>query len=294
MYKKLETALAEKGWWKVKAAKKVASFSEKFLRKNIRRRLFSPVQERFGGCLRTMITGGAAIDPAVARGFRELGFTFLQGYGLTESSPIIAVNRDAAFKDDAAGLPLPSMEVKIAGDGEILAAGPNIMQGYYQNPEGTREILKDGWLHTGDLGYLDKDGFLHIQGRKKSLIVTPGGKKIHPEEIEEEILKSPWVAECLVWGGTADNPGDNEEIEAVVVPDAEYLAGQGLVKSGDDGGAMEERLVREVKQRCRNLAPYKRVARITVRDHEFEKTTTKKIKRFLYVNNPAGSGGPQL
>ena len=180
--------------------KQLAAFLEKTLRLNIRRLVFAKVHQKLGGHLRILISGGAAIDPAVARGFRELGIIFLQGYGLTESAPIIAVNRNGAFRDDAAGLPLPSVEVRIAEDGEILARGPNIMKGYYNNPDATREALEDGWLHTGDLGYLDDEGFLYIQGRKKSVIVTPAGKKIYPEEVEAEILKSPCISECLVWG----------------------------------------------------------------------------------------------
>jgi len=291
IYKKIQAAMVEKGLWKVNAAKKVARFSETVLRKDIRRKIFSKVHEKFGGSLRTLISGGAAIDPEVARGFRELGVTFLQGYGLTESAPIIAVNRDRAFKDDAAGLPLPSVEVKIAEDGEILARGPNIMVGYYNNPEATRETLEDGWLHTGDLGYLDNGGFLHIQGRKKAVIVTPAGKKIYPEEVEAEILKSPYILECLVWGEAKHDPGEEPEVLAIVVPNTEYFVNQGIEKTGAADSARVETILRvEVKERCKNLAPYKRVTRLTVRHEEFEKTTTKKIKRYLYTGRPASMG----
>ena len=286
IYKKIAAGMAEKGMWKVNAAKKVASFSESLLRKNIRRKIFARVHEKFGGSLRILISGGAAIDPAVAKGFRELGITFLQGYGLTESSPIIAVNRNEAHKDEAAGLPLPSVEVRIAEDGEILARGPNIMQGYYNNPEATREALADGWLHTGDLGYLDDEGFLYIQGRKKAVIVTPGGKKVYPEEVEAEILKCPYILECLVWGGTGSDP-DQIEVHAIVVPNIEYFVGQGIEQKGAvDTARVEEILRKEVKERCLNLASFKRVTRLQVRLEEFEKTTTKKIKRYLYTGKP--------
>jgi long-chain acyl-CoA synthetase len=274
--------------WKVNAAKRVASFSEKVLRKDIRRKIFAKVHKKLGGSLRTLISGGAAIDPEVARGFRELGVTFLQGYGLTESAPIIAVNRDEAFKDDAAGLPVPSTEVKIAEDGEILARGPNIMVGYYNNPEATIETLKDGWLHTGDLGYLDSEGFLYIQGRKKAVIVTPGGKKIYPEEVEAEILKSPYILECLIWGEAGDDPGEEPEVRAIVVPNTDYFISQGIEKMGAVDAARVEAILRaEVKESCKNLAPYKRVTKLTVRHEEFEKTTTKKIKRYLYAGKSA-------
>ena len=281
MYKKIEAAMVEQGLWKVNAAKKIAAFTEKYLRWDIRRLLFAKVHRKLGGCLRILISGGAAIDPAVAKGFRELGIEFLQGYGLTESAPIIAVNRNKAFHDNAAGLPLPSVEVKIADDGEILARGPNIMKGYYNNPEGTREALEDGWLHTGDLGTIDADGFLYIQGRKKAVIVTPAGKKIYPEEVETEILKSPYISECVVWGQTTDNPGAEPEIKAIIVPNLEYFALQGL--NAGDKPLVESVLRKEAKERCQKLAAFKRITKLVVQHEELEKTTTRKVKRYLYA-----------
>jgi len=283
IYKKIEAAMAEKGIGKVNAAKKFAALIEKYLGWNVRRLLFAEVHKRLGGHLRILISGGAAIDPAVARGFRELGIEFLQGYGLTESAPIITVNRNKAFRDNSAGLPLPSVDLKIAEDGEILARGPNIMRGYYNNPDATREALEDGWLHTGDLGYVDEDGFLYIQGRKKSVIVTPGGKKIYPEEVEGEILKSPYVFECVVWGQVSDNPGTEAAIEAIVVPNFEHFEKQGL-KAGDRD-FVENTVRKEVKERCQKLASFKRITRLTIQHEELEKTTTKKIKRYLYTGN---------
>jgi long-chain acyl-CoA synthetase len=282
VYGKIEAAMAEKGMWKVNAAKKTAAFFESILGLNIRRFLFARVHKKFGGRLRILISGGAAINPAVAKGFRELGIEFLQGYGLTESAPIIAVNRNRAFRDNAAGLPLPSVEVKIADDGEILARGPNIMKGYYKNAEGTREALEDGWLHTGDLGYFDADGFLYIQGRKKAVIVTPGGKKIYPEEVEAEILKSPFISECLVWAQATDSPEREPVIEAIIVPNKEHFALQGMT-AGESH--VESFLQKEVKTCCQNLAAFKRVAKLTVSHEELEKTTTKKIKRHLYTGS---------
>lgn len=275
MYKKIEAGLAEKAW-QVNTAKRLADFAERYLKLNIRRKLFAQMHARFGGCLRIFISGGAAVDPAVAKGFRELGIEFLQGYGLTESAPIITVNRNRAFRDDSAGLPLPSVDVRIAEDGEILARGPNIMVGYYNNPDATREALEDGWLHTGDLGYIDDLGFLYIQGRKKSVIVTPAGKKIYPEEVEAELLKSPCISECIVCGRAGD--GDEETVEAIVVPDREHPAFIGLDEAG-----IERAVQKEVKDRCQKLASFKRVTKITVRFEELEKTTTKKIKRYLYT-----------
>jgi long-chain acyl-CoA synthetase len=286
VYKKIETAMAEKDIQKVNAAKKVAAFTEKYLGLNIRRLIFAAVHKKLGGCLRILISGGAAIDPAVAKGYRELGIEFLQGYGLTESAPIIAVNRNKAFRDNAAGLPLPGVDVKIAEDGEILARGPNIMKGYYNNPDGTRDALEDGWLHTGDLGYIDEDGFLYIQGRKKAVIVTPAGKKIYPEEVEAEILKSPYISECLVWGQASQDPGEDAVIQAIVVPNIDSFSAQGLPTETQ---RVEEYLQKEVKDRCRNLASFKRVTKLTISHEELEKTTTKKIKRYLYTGKNASN-----
>ncbi len=285
IYRKIESAMEAEGMWKVNAAKKAATIAEKCFQWSLRRFLFAKVHAKFGGCLRILISGGAAIDPAVAKGFRELGIEFLQGYGLTESAPILAVNRNKAFRDAAAGLPLPSVELKIAEDGEILARGPNIMEGYYENPEATRDVLRDGWLCTGDLGYIDADGFLYIQGRKKSVLVSPAGKNIYPEEVEAEILRSPCISECLVYAPDADESGKGFVIEAIVVPDMDYFSDRGIV--GDEPSDLkniEQELQKEVKERCRNLADYKKVARIKVRLEEMEKTTTKKVKRYLYTD----------
>jgi long-chain acyl-CoA synthetase len=285
MYKKIESSMTAEGLWKVNAAKKIAAFTEKYLRWNTRRLLFAKLHKKFGGHLRILISGGAAIDPAVAKGFRELGIEFLQGYGLTESAPIITVNRNKAFRDNAAGLSLPSVEVKIAEDGEILARGPNIMLGYYNNPESTCEALEDGWLHTGDLGYIDADGFLYIQGRKKAVIVTRAGKKIYPEEVEAEILKSPYISECVVWGQETEDPGDEPAIAAIVVPNPEHFGLQGL--DAGDKPLVESVLRKEVKERCRALAAFKKVTRLIVQLEELEKTTTKKVKRYLYAGPKA-------
>lgn len=284
LYKKIETGLAERGLWKINAAKRVAQYSELLFRADIRRRVFSELHERFGGSLRILISGGAAIDPRVAQGFRELGVTFLQGYGLTECSPIISVNRNKAFKYASVGLPLPGVEVRIGEDGEILARGPNVMLGYYNNPDATHAALEDGWLHTGDLGYFDEEGFLYVQGRKKAVIVTPGGKKVYPEEVEAEIARSPYILECLVWGASVSDPNRKHEVHSIVVPNIEYFVAQGLEEAGAvDTARVEEILRREVKERCLNLAPFKRVTSLTVRQEEFEKTTTRKIKRYLYA-----------
>lgn len=279
-YKRIRAAIREKGESKFQKAKKIADLSEKLLGWNVRRRLFSQVHKKLGGRLRLLISGGAALDPEVARGFRELGINFIQGYGLTEASPLVAVNRDKAFKDDAVGFIMDQMEAKIV-DGVLWVKGDNIMQGYYRNPEATAEVLQDGWLNTGDLASFDSEGYLYIHGRQKALIVTPNGKNISPEEVERELMKSPYILEVLVWGGPDPT---QSEVQAIVVPNLEQLD----VDFGGQGAALtrqqiEEIIRKEINECCKNLAPYKRVSKFTLRDEEFAKTTTRKIKRYLYT-----------
>jgi long-chain acyl-CoA synthetase len=282
MYKKIHDAIQEKGAFKFKLAKGIAGLGEKFFGGKARRRIFKALHDRFGGQLRLLISGGAPINPAVAKGFRELGIAFIQGYGMTEAAPLIAVNRDRAFKDAAAGLPVAGVEIKIAEDGEVLARGDNIMAGYYNNPQATTETLHDGWLHTGDLGYIDRDGFLYIQGRKKSVIVLAGGKKVYPEEVEAELLKSPYILECLVWEGPESGVAA-DEVQAIIVPSAEYFTLQSKHGAAPTHAEIEAILREEIKKCCANLAHFKRVKKFTIRQEEFAKTTTRKVKRYLYT-----------
>ena len=286
-YRRIESGIREKGGSRFRLAKKIASMSERLFRLNVRRRLFKSVHDKFGGRLKLLISGGAAVNPQVARGFRELGFDFIQGYGMSETSPIISVNRVNCFKDDSVGLPLPGVEVQIV-DGEILVRGPSVMAGYYLNETATQEILKEGWLSTGDLGYLDPDGFLYINGRKKSVIVTPNGKNVYPEEVEALLNQSPYILESLVWGGPEEDPSQ-VEVQAIVVPctesfDLEFGASQ------YDEATMREVIAEAVKEQCQDLARYKRVKKIQLRPEEFQKTTTRKIKRYLYTAKPQPLG----
>lgn len=247
-----------------------------------RRKLFDKVHQNFGGKLRLIIAGGAAIDPAILQGMRDLGFGTLQGYGLTECAPILALNRDVWYKNESAGLPLPGVEVRIIdkdenGIGEIIGKGPNVMLGYFENPEATADAIDaEGFFHTGDLGYLDKDGFVIITGRKKNVIVTKNGKNIYPEEIEYLLSKHDLIAECLVFGG----PGDDGEIvvRAEIFPNMEVAKERhGLTDPlGDDMRRVVGDIVKAVNH---ELSSYKYIRSFTLRDREFEKTTSKKIKR---------------
>jgi long-chain acyl-CoA synthetase len=242
------------------------------------------VRRRFGGGT-VFISGGAALDPGVAAGFNKLGMTLFQGYGITETSPVIAAESRNGARPGSVGHVLAGVEVRIdAPDdemvGEILVRGPNVMQGYFKDPHATAEVIVDGWYHTGDLGRLDAGGFLSICGRKKSLIVTPNGKNVYPEEVENEILKRPYMAEVVVY--SRKNGLVGEEICAVIRPDQdavdEYVSKQGGMSLTD---AEVEALIRgEVLLACQKLASYKRVKKIIICHEEFPKTTTRKIKRF--------------
>ncbi|MFA5515546.1 MAG: long-chain fatty acid--CoA ligase [Desulfuromonadales bacterium] len=258
---------------------------------------FPPTRSLIAGKIRnsigdnpTFISGGAALDPEVAKGIRELGFPIYQGYGITETSPVIAFESPTAMRLGSVGQPLPGVEVRIVepnaeGVGEILVHGPNVMQGYYQNPEATAEVLVDGWYHSGDLGRLDADGYLYIHGRKKNLIVTANGRNVYPEEVEIELLKRPFIAEAMVYGfRTAPAV---EEVHAMIYPDLQalddYAAEKGQPRLSEK--EVEELIRRQVLEAGRQLADYKRVKKFTLRNEEFPKTTTRKIKRFAVGAN---------
>lgn len=249
---------------------------------DIRKQLFKPIHENFGGAIRLFISGGAAIDPKVVQGFQDFGIHCVQGYGLTECSPIIALNRDVDYRNNAAGLPLPNVEIKIyspneEGIGEIIAKGPNIFLGYYENEELTKEVIVNGWFHTGDLGYIDEDNFVYITGRKKNVIVTKNGKNIYPEEIEALLNQSPFIAECVIYGREGGGEGDIE-VAAEVYPDMEKVK-EALQNENPTQEQVYKLIEGEVHKVNKTLVLYKYVRHITIRETEFEKTTSKKIKR---------------
>lgn len=234
----------------------------------------------------TFVSGGAALDPEIARGMANLGLTILQGYGITETSPIIAAESPHRRRPGTVGRVIPGVEVRIdnaneEGVGEILVKGPNVMQGYYKRPTATAEAIIDGWYHTGDLGRLDEDGYLSICGRMKNLIVTPNGKNVYPEEVENELLKCPFIAEVMVYGHRLSPTA--EEVHAIIYPDQEAL--DNYAKENElqplSEKDVENLLRREVLEAGKRLADYKRVKRFTLRDDEFPKTTTRKIKRYV-------------
>ena len=249
-----------------------------------RQLVVSRVKRNFAGGT-MFISGGAALDPQLARGLMSLGFRIFQGYGVTETSPVIAAECPGRTRLGSVGPVLEGVEVKIDGAredgiGEILVRGPNVMRGYFKNPAATEEVMAGGWYHTGDLGRLDGDGFLFICGRVKNLIVTPNGKNVYPEEVEIELLKSPYIAEVMVYGHKID--AVSEEVHALIFPSQEAL---GDFERNNNASPMTntdvETLIRiEVLKACKGLADYKRVKKFTLREDEFPKTTTRKIKRF--------------
>lgn len=284
MYKRIWDQAAKTGAdKKLKAAIKISNFLKTF-GIDVTKKLFSPVHQTLGGHIRMFISGAAGIDPVVAKGFRDLGIFLVQGYGLTECAPIVALNRDIDFKDDAAGLPLPGMEVKITdpdseGIGEIVAKGPNVMLGYYENEEATKKALKNGWFYTGDLGYMDRDGFIHITGRKKNVIVTKNGKNIYPEEIETLLNRSEFIKESLVYGKDDEESGE-VVVAATIVPDMEKIE-TAFKDKQLEAQDIYNIIQNEIKAINKGLTTYKYIKDFRLREDEFAKTTTKKIKRYL-------------
>jgi len=281
MYRQImNQAIKAKGEKKIKFAIGLSNALRK-INIDIRRKLFKQIHEALGGNIRLFISGAAAIDPQTAKGFRELGISLIQGYGLTECAPILAVNRDIDYKDEAAGLPLPCVQVEIDnpdedGIGEIKCKGPCVMLGYYNDPEATAAAIRDGWFYTGDSGFIDKDGFVHITGRKKNVIITGNGKNVFPEEIETLLNRSLYIKESLVYGkGQSD--GDTV-ICARIVPDREKIE-EDIRKNSAPGSTVEEIIEKEVKRVNQSLVIYKHIKEFTLQDEEFIKTTTKKIKR---------------
>ena len=241
------------------------------------------VKNTLGGRLRVFIVGAAAANPEIVADFRALHLNTLQGYGLTECSPLVAGNTDFFQKDDSCGLPIPNVEYKIEspndeGVGEIIVKGPNVMLGYYEDEEKTNQTIIDGWFHTGDLGKIDENGYLYITGRCKSVIVTKNGKNIYPEEIEYYLNDNPLISEALVLGIQKEND-DETYINAQIYPDieaiTEYL--KGSIPTKEEIWKIISDAVANVNNKFPN---YKHIKSFGIRDKEFEKTTTQKIKRY--------------
>ncbi|MDR1219818.1 MAG: AMP-binding protein [Treponema sp.] len=241
--------------------------------------------------IRIMVAGGGPLNPKTADFFDSFGFNMVHGYGMSENSPLISVNTPWHKNNVSVGLPVKYTDVKILepneeGVGEIIVKSPSLMLGYYENPEATDEIFtKDGWLKTGDLGYIDELGFIYISGRKKNLIVSSGGKNIYPEEIEGHFSGSRVVGEALVVGRKDPEYG-GEQIFAVIVPNYDALK-EDHGKDMDEA-SIKELIKKEIEQVNRSLVGYKKIMDFTVRAESFEKNAQQKIRRFLYKSYEEG------
>ena len=253
---------------------------------DLNKKLLKDILKVFGGRMRVLISGGAAIDPAILQFFNDLGFIAVQGYGLSECAPMGALNPDQHkyMRNASVGHILPGMDVKIVdkdedGIGEICLKGDNVMLGYYNNPEETAKVIKDGWFYTGDQGYIDDEKFIYITGRKKNVIIASNGKNVFPEELEYLLSKIPYVTESMVWG--AEEKGDIV-IVAAIRPDMEEV--EAVLGKDCDEEAVKKLLWDEVDKINAELPMFKKIRKIAVRNEEFEKNTSKKIKRFVESN----------
>lgn len=256
---------------------------------DIRRKVFKEVLDKLGGNIRLVVSGASAIDPIALEGFKAFGITALQGYGMTESSPVICVENRFEQKTGSIGRPLPGVDVRIdqpdaEGVGELIARGPNVMYGYYENEEETSKVLVDGWLHTGDLAYADKDGYVFICGRKKNVIVLKNGKNVYPEELEVLINNLPYVEECMVFGQPRYNDGDERDLAvcAKIVYKKDYMKDN---YDAEDPEKIEAVVKADIDKINETLPTYKQMLRIITTDQEMTKTTTGKVKRFEEAKN---------
>jgi long-chain acyl-CoA synthetase len=246
----------------------IATIGEVMEFKNIRKKIFRKVHDAFGGNIRLFVSGGATLDPEIFYFFKRLGITILEGYGLTETSPVLSVNPLSAPKAGSVGPPVPGIEINIADVddddiGEIWVRGPSVTQGYWQNPQATEKAFENGWFKTGDLGKIDEDGYLYIAGRLKDLIVTSAGKKVHPDEIEHIIKSIPGVKEfCVI--GLPDKSGLGEEVVVVAVP---------------EDGAIKDNIIAAIAKATKDLPSYQHVSRVEFYPGDLPKTSTLKVQR---------------
>ncbi len=282
IYNKVVKEIDKQGKTKlIKNAIRVSNFLLK-LHIDIRRKLFKPIIDQLGGKMRFVISGGAPLDPKIQKGFIDLGINVAQGYGLTETSPVIAAENMYKSRTGSIGVPMENVTVELVnkddnGIGELRAKGPNVMLGYYENDEETNKVLKDGWFYTGDLGYIDKDGFIFITGRQKNMIVLKNGKKIFPEEIETLVNRIDLVEECMVFGMPDEVDKNDVKLSVKVV----YNKDEVKQKYGDISfDEIRDIIWNRIKNEVNTTVPrYKHIMNMILTDKELIKTTTKKVKR---------------
>lgn len=281
IYKTIMKEVDKQGKTKlIKIAMKISNFLMKF-HIDIRRKLFKQVLDALGGELRLVISGGAPADPQVSKGFANLGVDIIQGYGLTETAPVICAETKVALRNGSVGVPMINDTIEIVdpdknGIGEIRVKGPNVMLGYYEMPEETNAVLKDGWFYTGDLGYFDKDGFLFITGRNKNMIVLKNGKKVFPEELETLINRIDLVEESMVFG-LPDEKDKNDVMLSVKIVYNEEEAKEKY--EGKTEKELYEIIWNKIKELNKTFPRYKHIQKMILTKEELIKTTTKKVKR---------------
>ena len=281
IYKTIMKEVDKQGKTKlIKIAMKISNFLMKF-HIDIRRKLFKQVLDALGGELRLVISGGAPADPQVSKGFTNLGVDIIQGYGLTETAPVICAETKVALRNGSVGVPMINDTIEIVdpdknGIGEIRVKGPNVMLGYYEMPEETKAVLKDGWFYTGDLGYFDKDGFLFITGRNKNMIVLKNGKKVFPEELETLINRIDLVKESMVFG-LPDEKDKNDVMLSVKIVYNEEEAKEKY--EGKTEKELYEIIWNKIKELNKTFPRYKHIQKMILTKEELIKTTTKKVKR---------------
>ena len=289
MYKKIEKEIQKQG--KEKLIKVATPFTN-FLAKigiDVRRKVFKEIIDNLGGSLRAIISGASALDKKVAKAFNNFGILTIQGYGLTETSPVLSAENENCIRYCSIGFHMPNVQIKIdntneQGIGELVAKGPNVMLGYYENEEATKEVLKDGWFYTGDLGRIDKDGYIFITGRKKNVIVLKNGKNIYPEELEELINKLPYVEESMVFGYPKD---DDLVVSVKIVYNKEYVEENYKDISKEE---LKEKIWNDIKLINSELTNYKHIKKLIITDEPMIKTSTAKIKRFEEIDNIIKNG----
>jgi long-chain acyl-CoA synthetase len=252
-----------------------------------KKEVFSFIHEMLGGNIRYFLSGAATLDIDIEKQFRYMGLNMMQAYGLTETAPMISTNRTDDYKMGSVGKPLPSVEARIAdpdekGVGELVVRGPNIMMGYYDDPESTAAVLENGWFHTGDLARIDEDGFIFICGRQKNVIVLKNGKNIFPEEMEQIINKIEGVKESLIYGKPHGNDKDDLRIYCKIVYDPEFMS---RVYKAENEEQVQKALFEEVKGVNRTMPAYKAIRGIVVSKEPLIKTTTNKVKRMEEIKN---------
>ncbi len=280
MYKKIQHAIEEKG--KTKLINTMSKISNALLKCHIdlRKKFFKQVLDNFGGHLRVVFYGAAPMNKDTIIGYNNLGIDLIQGYGLTETSPVISAETDKEKRPGSVGLILPNLEAKIDnpdkdGVGEITVKGPSVMLGYYKNEKATKKVLKDGWFSTGDFGYMDEDGFLYVTGRKKDIIVLKNGKNVYPQEIEFLINKIPYVIESLVY--PREKSKTDTMLCAKIVYDEEMIKQYLGEKTQKE---YKDIIWKEIKEINKELPVFKHVKDITLTKEPFAKTTTQKVKRY--------------